>query len=441
MDIQQGTHGEFKTSRHKKQSVENNAAEAFFKKYPQSGYNPKISRRLMEAITGLSVTTLLKYEQEQLIHPTKTKYGGLEVATYTLDDVIAINRKRGSKGTTKRDAKIIAVNTQKGGTGKTFTATNIAAILSFAGGSIVNSDIKVLLVDLDSQGDVSIAMGLDGDGRTLEKVNEDADPTIADLIDWTLEDDRYPEDFRKLDPEEVIVKVSPTLDVIKGGLDIAEINYFLNRFGLKKRKIEGTDVMLPGELVVIKEALGKLRDQYDFIILDLPPNIETANVAALYASDYVISPIELEFKCLKVAARNEEFLNRLVSLTSGLPEEHRFNFKKVLFFPNKYGKQAVKVEALSELQKMYKSEHENLNIHLSGMIIPNSTIVENCNANRDPIILGASNFSKERRANSALAKDFTNMLWYIIHELLDVELDRLLFANDVEALKEGTVDV
>ena len=98
--------------------------------------------------------------------------------------------------------------------------------------------------------------------------------------------------------------------MVQSDLDISEINYSLNRLPLKDRHDEHGNVK-PAILYMLKDAIAKIKKEYDFILFDCPPNIETCNVNALFAANRIIIPLELEAKCLKTMRRNEDFLFRL----------------------------------------------------------------------------------------------------------------------------------
>lgn len=381
-----------------------------------TSYNPAISRKLMEGICGLSTNTLVKYEAEGLIHPQKVKHGGLEVVTYRVKDVQSVLKKRGVQFNRKGSAEVISVFSQKGGVGKSAFTQHLGAMLSLVG--------KVLVIDMDSQSDVTSLLGLNVKFADLVMEDAELDPTIAELMDWRLKDG-LESPYRKLPFESVVKKISPTLHVIPADLDLGEINYSLNRLPLEDQLDEDGNEK-PAILYMIKDVVDKIKDQYDFILFDCPPNIETCNVNVLFASNRIIIPLELEAKCLKTMRRNEDFLRRLRDLHPG------FNWDKILVVPNKFRRENIKIKALAKLQDIY---FDRTDVQLSQAVFPNGAIIDRCSEAREPVFVAATRYGKEFKAGVPQAKEFTNYFWVVMHEILDLPLEHLVFPEntDVEA--------
>ena len=288
---------------------------------------------------------------------------------------------------------------------------------------------KVLVVDLDSQGDVSNLLGAVSNYSDVVREITELDPTISELMDWSLEGGGYA-DYRKLKYDQVIKKIGPNLDVIPAGLDLGEINFSLNRLPLSKDRFfdDGTRKS-PPEVFMVKDAIEPLKKMYDFVIFDCGPNIETLNVSALLSSNRILMPIELEAKTLMVAHRNEEFLKRLLSFNSAFPEGRGFNFDKILLVPNKFSNTNIKMKAYAALQDIYEGRSD---ITLSSVLLPTSSVIDKCQEAREPIFLTATRYGKANSANVKPAKEFTDYFWAIIHELMDFPLDRLIFGDERE---------
>ncbi|MGZ3774555.1 MAG: ParA family protein [Pseudobdellovibrionaceae bacterium] len=381
---------------------------------PVSSYDPAISRKLMEGICGLSTNTLVKYESEGLIHPQKVKHGGLEVVTYRVTDVQALLKKRGVQFKKGKSAEVISIFSQKGGVGKSAFAQHLGAMLSLVG--------KVLVIDLDSQSDVTSLFGLNVKFADLVMEDAELDPTIAELMDWQLKDG-HESPYRSLPFESVVKRISPTLHVIPADLDLGEINYSLNRLPLEDKLDENGDPK-PAILYMIKDVIDQIKDQYDFVLFDCPPNIETCNVNALFASNRIIIPLELEAKCLKTMRRNEDFLSRLRGIHPG------FNWDKILVVPNKFRRENIKIKALAKLQDIY---FERTDVQLSEAVFPNGAIIDRCSEAREPVFVAATKYGKEFKAGVPQAKEFTNYFWVVLHEILDLPIDHLVFPDNQDA--------
>lgn len=152
--------------------------------------------------------------------------------------------------------KVFVFVNQKGGVGKTTSAINIGAYIALAGK-------KVLLVDFDSQGNMSSGIGV-----SKEK------PTIYELMADSVK------------PTEAIKKTSvENLDVIPASID------------LSGAAIELVDQ--EGREFFLKNALDPLRDFYDFILIDCPPSLGILTLNGLAAADAVLVPMQCEYFALE----------------------------------------------------------------------------------------------------------------------------------------------
>lgn len=153
---------------------------------------------------------------------------------------------------------IYAVVNQKGGVGKTTTCVNLAAFLA-------NFGKKVLVVDLDSQGNASSGLG-------VERMR--VERCLYDVI------------IGEMSAQDAIIPSSIN------GLDIIP----------STPKLAGADVELvdkPQREYKLKEALEVIRDKYEYILIDCPPSLSLLTVNALTAAHEVIIPIQCEYYALE----------------------------------------------------------------------------------------------------------------------------------------------
>ena len=154
--------------------------------------------------------------------------------------------------------RIIAISNQKGGVGKTTTAINLSACLAEKGK-------KVLTIDMDPQGNTTSGLGID---------KNEVENTSYELL------------LGEAKIEETITKsIVENLDVIPSerGLSGAEIELI----GKEEREY------------ILKKEVERIRDDYDFIIIDCPPSLNTLTVNAMTTADSVIVPIQCEYYALE----------------------------------------------------------------------------------------------------------------------------------------------
>lgn len=160
--------------------------------------------------------------------------------------------------------KVISLVNQKGGVGKTTSSINLAASLGVL-------KKKVLLIDLDPQGNTTTGVGIN---------KADINKSIYDLIidEATL--------------DEVIVKTKfKNLYVIPATINLAGADIEL----IDKSKMDPTFV----KGAQLKKHIDEIRDAFDFIIIDCPPSLGILTTNALTASDSVIIPVQCEFFALE----------------------------------------------------------------------------------------------------------------------------------------------
>jgi chromosome partitioning protein len=186
-------------------------------------------------------------------------------------------------------AYVIAMTNQKGGVGKTTTTINLGAALAEAGR-------RVLMVDMDPQGSLSIGLGVNPDELGGKR-------TVYDML----------MDSKASPANEVVMPTS-----IKG-LDLLPANIHLS----------AAELRLAGEVAreyALERALEVVKPYYDYILIDCQPSLGLLTVNALTASDGVIIPMECEFFALRgvemlreTITKVQERLNNRLTIDGVLP--------------------------------------------------------------------------------------------------------------------------
>lgn len=154
--------------------------------------------------------------------------------------------------------RTIVVANQKGGVGKTTTAINLSA-------SLAESGKKVLVVDMDPQGNTTSGLGVD---------KENAENTVYELLSG------------ESDLESCIRKeIFTNLSLIASNINLAGAEIEL--IGIENKEF------------LLKNALEKVKDEYDFILIDCPPSLNMLTINSMCAGNTVLVPIQCEYYALE----------------------------------------------------------------------------------------------------------------------------------------------
>ncbi len=171
--------------------------------------------------------------------------------------------------------RIISIANQKGGVGKTTTCVNLAA-------SMAATKRKVLVIDLDPQGNATMASGVD---------KYQIEFTAYDLL---VEET----------PFNSVVYQSPT-----GGYDLIGANGDVTAAEIKLMEVFAREVRL-------KNALANVKDQYDYIFIDCPPSLNLLTINAMAASDSVLVPMQCEYFALEGLTALMDTISKLAAVVN-----------------------------------------------------------------------------------------------------------------------------
>ena len=197
--------------------------------------------------------------------------------------------------------RIIAVANQKGGVGKTTTCVNLGIGLARAGK-------KVLLVEADAQGSLSVSLGIQ-EPDTL-------DMTLVQILGKIINEE-------EIDPEEGIIKHKEGIDFIPANIELAGLETSL--------------VNVMSREQILRLYLEEIKDRYDYILIDCMPSLGMITINALVAADYVLIPVEAAYlpvkglqQLIKTIGKVHRQLNRKLSILGILltKVDRRTNFAK-----------------------------------------------------------------------------------------------------------------
>lgn len=154
--------------------------------------------------------------------------------------------------------RIIAIANQKGGVGKTTTTINLASCLA-------EKRRKVLVIDLDPQGNTSSGLGVD---------KNNLDDTVYQLL---IDESNFEKTVQR--------DVFPNLDVLPSNVNLAGVE--VETINMSEREN------------ILFRAIAPVRSQYDFILIDCPPSLNILTLNAMTTADTVLVPIQCEYYALE----------------------------------------------------------------------------------------------------------------------------------------------
>lgn len=206
-------------------------------------------------------------------------------------------------------SKAIAVFNQKGGVGKTTTVINLSACLASKGK-------KVLMLDIDPQGNTTSGIGIDK--TALEK-------TIYDVL------------INNDDPQACIVPTSKeNLYILPSSVQLAGAEIELTELNQRELKL--------------RDALNKIKPEYDYIFIDCPPSLGLLSINALSAVDSVLIPIQCEYYALEGVS---QLMNTIKLVKKGLNPELDIEGVVLSMFD---GRTNLSIQVVDEVKKYFRGK-------------------------------------------------------------------------------------
>lgn len=246
--------------------------------------------------------------------------------------------------------KVICIFNQKGGVGKTTTTVNLSAYIASMGK-------KILVVDIDPQGNTSSGLSINKDELEYSMYNV----------------------IMGLSPERAIINTGiDNLDIIPGTVELAGAEIELTSKASRETKV--------------KEGLDKIKENYDYIFIDCPPSLGLLTINALTAADSVVIPIQCEFYALEGVG---QLMKTIQLVKKGLNRNLEIQGVIMSMFD---GRTNLSIEVVEEVKKYFKDK-------VYTTVIPRNVRLAEAPSHGVPIML-YDKFSRGAKAYEELAAEF-----------------------------------
>ncbi|MCF6463404.1 ParA family protein [Clostridium sp. Cult1] len=205
--------------------------------------------------------------------------------------------------------RIITIFNQKGGVGKTTTVINLAAALG-------KSNKKILIVDVDPQGNATSGLGIDKNSLELS------------VYDGLINDISLKQIAKKTSAENV--------DIIPSSVDLAGAEIEL--IGMGERELS------------LKKSLEEVKDNYDFIFIDCPPSLGLLSINGLTASHSVLVPIQCEYYALEGVS---QLMDTIMLVKKSLNPELEIEGVVLSMFD---GRTNLSIQVVDEVKKYFRGK-------------------------------------------------------------------------------------